>query len=236
MPAKHHARAIVITIDGPAGTGKSTVAHKLSKRLGLDFLDTGAMYRAAALVALERGLDPADGVALAKAVAQAGMHFDWTGDPPRLMLDHRDVSARIRDLDVSAIVSIVAAQPQVRQVLVEQQRKISQQHPRLVTEGRDQGSVVFPDAPVRFFLEADMQVRAERRAKQLRAAGKKVARQRVLEDIARRDRLDAGRADAPLTCPEGAIVISTGERSADEVVEEMERHVRRELPTAGFRS
>ena len=234
MPVNQNTQAIVITIDGPAGTGKSTVAHHLSKRLGLDFLDTGAMYRAAALVALERTIDPSDGKALAKAVEQSKMHFDWKSDPPRLMLDSRDVSARIRDLDVSGIVSIVAAQPQVRQVLVEHQRKISRQHRRLVTEGRDQGSVVFPDAPVRFFLEADVEVRAQRRARQLRAAGKNVEQEHVMEDIARRDQLDASRAEGPLICPEGAIIISTGHRSVDDVVNEMERHVRRELPSAGF--
>lgn len=236
MSVNENTQTIIITIDGPAGTGKSTVAHQLSKRLGLDFLDTGAMYRAAALVALENKIDPSDGVALATTVAKAGMHFDWTSDPPRLMLGERDVSEQIRDLEVSGIVSIVAAQPEVRQVLVQQQRKISRLHPRLVTEGRDQGSVVFPNAPVQFFLEADMAVRAERRAKQLRAAGKDVEHERVMEDIARRDELDASRADGPLTCPEGAIIISTGDRSIDAVVDEMEQHVRRVIPAASFNS
>jgi len=229
-------QAIVITIDGPAGTGKSTVAHHLARRLGLDFLDTGAMYRAAALVALEQNIEPTDGDALAEAVRQAKMHFDWSADPPRLMLDDRDVSDRIRDFDVSEVVSTVAAQAPVRQVLVEHQRRISRQHPRLVTEGRDQGSIVFPDAPVRFFLEAAPEVRAQRRIEQLRRAGKAVDEAQVMADITRRDQLDMSRTDGPLIRPEGAITIATSDRTVQQVVDEMEQHVRRELPNADFDS
>jgi len=167
-------QAVIITIDGPAGTGKSSVAHRLAERLGLEFLDTGAMYRGAAMIALDNGIAPDDGPALAAAVCRAGMQFVWTTDPPRLHLAGRNVSRRIRDLDVSEIVSIVAAQPPVREVLVEQQRAIAAAHPRLVTEGRDQGSVVFPQAPVKFYLDAPAEVRAERRIRQLVKAGKSV--------------------------------------------------------------
>lgn len=217
---------VIVTIDGPAGTGKSTVAHRLALRLGLEFLDTGAMYRAAALIALEHEIDPADGRTLAAAVGELDLHFDWTSDPPRTMLGGRDVTRRIRDLDVSGIVSTVAAQTELRRVMVQQQRDIAARHPRLVTEGRDQGSVVFPDASVRFFLHADVAVRAQRRIDQLSSAGQSIDRDRIVRDIKHRDRVDASRTDGPLVRPEGAIDIDSGDRTADEVVDVMERIVR----------
>lgn len=229
MTAAAGARKVIITIDGPAGTGKSTVAHQLAHRLGLEFLDTGAMYRAAALIALEERIDPNDGIALAVAVAEAEMHFDWKSNPPRLLLGSRDVSQRIREMEVSQIVSIVAAQPEVRRVLVEQQRRIAGQHPRLVSEGRDQGSVVFPDAVIRFYIDANIEVRAQRREAQLAAAGKNIDRARIWRDIAERDRLDAARADGPLVCPPGATIIDTTDRTAEQVVDEMEAIVREQL-------
>ncbi len=225
---------LIITIDGPAGTGKSTVAHLLARRLGLEFLDTGAMYRAAALIAIERGIDPDDGQALAAAVEEADMHFDWLEDPPRLMLGSREVTSRIRDMDVSSIVSQVAAQPEVRKVLVNKQRAIASRHPRLVSEGRDQGSIVFPSASVRFFLHAHVDVRAKRREQQLAEAGKPVDRQRIVADIRQRDLLDASRMDGPLVRPEGAIDIDTGDRTIEEVVSTMERIVREQVDRAEF--
>ncbi len=234
-PASSQLPPVVITIDGPAGTGKSTVAHLLAQRLGLEFLDTGAMYRTAALIALESGIEPDDGERLATAVAGANMHFDWRASPPALILGDRVVGPRVRDMDVSGIVSIVAAQRQVRQVLVEAQRRIAQQHPRLVSEGRDQGSVVFPDAPVRFFLTADAGVRADRRMAQLETSGKPVDRARVIRDIHERDLLDRTRPDGPLIRPPGAIDINTGDGDADYVVSRMEQVAREQLPQVKFR-
>lgn len=225
---------VIITIDGPAGTGKSTVAYLLAKRLGLEFLDTGAMYRAGALIALEQDIDPKNGPVLAAAITQADLHFDWRSDPPRLMIGGRDVINRIRDMDVSEIVSIVAAQAPVRHVFVQAQRKIAQQHPRLVSEGRDQGSVVFPDASVRFFLHADVEIRAGRRAAQLAAAGNLVDEDRIIRDIQERDRLDASRPDGPLVRPDGAIDMDTGSRTVVQVVDAVEEVVRARLPAAGF--
>lgn len=228
-------RPVIVTIDGPAGTGKSTVAHRLSERLGLEFLDTGAMYRAAAVVSIERGIDPADGAALAAAVRNSNLRFDWTTDPPRITLDGRDVSERIRELDVGGVVSVVAAQTQVRSVLVERQRKIAAEHPRLVTEGRDQGSVVFPDAALRFYLHADAAIRATRRAEQLARAGKRVDQDQVYNEIMERDRRDAGRSDGPLIRPEGAIDVDTGSRTIEQVVDVMEAIARESLPDADLR-
>jgi CMP/dCMP kinase len=146
------------------------------------------------------------------------------------------VRFRIRDLAVSQIVSIVAAQSALRRVLVHQQRRIAQKHQRLVSEGRDQGSVVFPDAAIRFYLHADVKIRADRRVAQLAAAGKVVDEARVVRDIEERDRLDASRIDGPLVRPAGAIDIDTSIRTIREVVDVMEQIARERLPSAVFRA
>ncbi len=220
---------VIITIDGPAGTGKSSVAQLLAQRLSLDYLDTGAMYRAVAVIALDQEIEPTNGSALAEAVQKIDLNFDWTRKPPALMLGERDVSRRIRDMDVSAIVSPVAAQSEVRKVLVMLQRRIARQHPRLISEGRDQGSAVFPDAPLRFYLDSDVTIRAQRRMRQLSAQGKTVDESEVLADIKNRDHIDSTRADDPLTCPDGAIVINTDDHSKLEVVDMLEAIVREKI-------
>lgn len=227
---------VIITIDGPAGTGKSTVAHRLALALGLEFLDTGAMYRAAALVAIDLDVAPDDGPALAAALGAMRLRFDWESDPPRTLLDERDVSARIREADVNDVVSIVAAQPAVREVLVNHQRAIASEHPRLVTEGRDQGSVVFPDAPLRIYLDADVAVRARRRQAQLASAGVTVDPAVVISGLRERDRIDSTRRDGPLTRPEGAVTVDTTHRSEDQVVERLVEIAREQLPEAGLGS
>jgi len=229
-------RRVVITIDGPAGTGKSTVAHRLARCLGLEFLDTGAMYRAAAVLAIESGIDTSGAATLAGMLDEAGLHFDWQLDPPGLMLGDRDVSARIRKPDVAGIVSTIASLKPVREILVALQRRIADAHPRLVTEGRDQGSVVFPDAPLRFYLDADLAVRAKRRGLQLEARGSSANAAEVMSAIHERDRMDSMRAEGPLRRPEGAIEIDTSELSIDEVVARLEKIARERLPDAGFAS
>ncbi len=218
---------IIITIDGPAGTGKSSVARALAKRLGLDFLDTGAMYRAAAAIALDYGIPITDADRLVETVKQADLHFDWSADPPTILAWGRSLSDRIRQPDVTAIVSPVAGIPALRQHMVAKQRIIAQQHPRLVSEGRDQGSVVFPDANVKFYLDASAQVRAMRRAQQLRAGGIPADEQQLLREIVERDRSDMSRSDGPLVRPEGGIVVDTSHLLFDEVVSELESIVRR---------
>ena len=219
----------IITIDGAAGTGKSSVASLLAKKIGAGCLDSGAMYRAVAVLAKDFDIDPKDGPTLATKVNDVGISFNWENDPPTVMLGERDVSERIRELDISGIVSSVAKQPEVRAVLMGQQRIIASSHPLLVTEGRDQGSVVFPEAVVRFFLEADLEERTKRRTKQLQESGKDVHPDVVAEDIKNRDRIDTTRSDGPLVCPEGAVVINTSAQSLKEVVEMMERIVNESL-------
>lgn len=216
----------VITIDGAAGTGKTTVARELAKRLGTECLDTGAMYRAIAVIAVDHGIDPEDGVALAAALEERGVRFDWEQEPPAILLGGKDVSQRIRDLDISSVVSIVAKHPEVRKVLVKQQRKIRDDRSMLVAEGRDQGSVVFPDAPVRFFLVADMDERTNRRVKQLRELGSEVEVETVQQDIQARDYIDSTREASPLICPDGAIRIDTSDKTIEEVTDIMEDAVR----------
>lgn len=217
---------IIITIDGPAGTGKSSVARDLARRLSLDFLDTGAMYRAAAAIAIDRGIPLSDEQGLCRAVEGADLHFDWSVDPPAILAWGKDLSGRIRDPDVTAIVSAVAGVAGLRRHMVAKQRVIARQHPRLVTEGRDQGSVAFPDASVKFYLDAAPEVRARRRFEQLRGAGVAADERALFREIVERDRSDMGRRDGPLVCPPGAVVVDTSALSRDGVVDELERVVR----------
>ena len=226
---------LVVTIDGPAGTGKSTVAHLLAERLGLEFLDTGAMYRAAALLAIEDRIAPEDGPRLAARLRMVGVSFDWSQDPPDIRLGGRSVASRIRDPDVNEVVSIVAAQPEVRRVMVEEQRAAAASHPRLVTEGRDQGSVVFPDAEVRFYLEADAGERARRRVEQLHAQGRPADLEGVVAGIRERDRIDSTRADSPLRVPDGAIRIDTSHLPQERVVALLKDAVESALPASILR-
>jgi len=217
---------LIVTLDGPAGSGKSTVARRLARRLGVEFLDTGAMYRGIAALCIENGVEPGDEPDTVVELAQAtALRFDWQTDPPRLYAGEHDVTDRLRDHDVTSRVSDVAAIAGVRDVLVNEQQHIGDEHPRLVTEGRDQGSVVFPEATVKFFLEASPEVRAERRYQQLKDAGKEADKQDILDNIISRDHKDASRKDGPLICPDDAHRIDTSEMSLGQVVELLETMV-----------
>jgi cytidylate kinase len=224
-------RRLIVTLDGPAGSGKSTVARRLAARLQLDFLDTGAMYRGITAKALDRGIDVADeAYAVIELARHAEIRFDWDVDPPALIINGINVTPRLRDRDVVEAVSEVAAMPAVRQVLVEAQRSIGADHPGLVTEGRDQGSVVFPNAEAKFYLDATPQVRAERRAAQLRGLGKHVELEALRESIVLRDRKDSSRKTGPLICPDDAERIDTSGMSLDDVVDLLEQRVAAKLP------
>jgi cytidylate kinase len=219
---------LIVTLDGPAGSGKSTVSRQLARRLGLEFLDTGAMYRGITAKALERGIDPiTEGYAVVELSRHNPVSFDWTHDPPLLLVAGVDVTPRLRDPDVTRSVSDVAALPGVRQVMVEAQQRIGRDHPRLVTEGRDQGSVVFPGADGKFYLDANPSIRAQRRAEQLRAAGRHADFEQIRTEIVARDSKDSTRADAPLICPEDAERIDTSDMTLDEVLVLLEARVRK---------
>ncbi|MBL9148513.1 MAG: (d)CMP kinase [Phycisphaerae bacterium] len=227
---------MIVTIDGPAGTGKSTVAFLLAERLGLEFLDTGAMYRALTLCALERGLAPNDEVAMTALADEIDLRFDFHTAPPVLLVNGRPVGERIRAEDVTGAVSIVASHPPVREALVRAQREIGREHPRLVTEGRDQGTVVFPDAELKVYLDARPDVRAHRRALQLRSKpGADLAaidETEILNAILARDRLDSTRATGRMRRPDDAVVVDTSELTTDEVVSELARLARERLREA----
>ena len=195
-------RPIVIAIDGPAGSGKSTLSRALAARLGIQRLDTGAMYRAVAWAVLQRQVDPTDADAVAD-VAQT-LAID-VGD--RVSADGTDITEAIRGVEVSATVSAVAANPAVRALMVERQRQWVASHGGGVVEGRDIGSVVLPDANLKLYLDASPDVRAARRSEE------------GAEAVARRDRLDSTRAASPLEVPDGARLIDTGAHSVEEIVE-----------------
>jgi cytidylate kinase len=228
-PALKPGERLIITIDGPAGTGKSSVARTLANRLGLEFLDTGAMYRAAAALAIDRGIPADDARAIVDSLEHAEIRFDWTTDPPTLLADGVSVMGRIRSQDVTAVVSPISGIPELRRIMVDMQRRIGEDHPRLVTEGRDQGSVVFPDADVKFYLFATPDVRARRRAEQLRELGQSADVERLKTEIIERDRSDSTRRDGPLSCPQGAIRVDTSDLTFEQVLSVLEEHVGAQL-------
>ena len=203
----------VIAIDGPAGSGKSTVARRLADRLGLDYLDTGAMYRAVTFAALRRGIDPAD-VEPVGRVARA-VELDVTRD--KVVVDGVDATIEIRGPEVSRAVSLVAANAGVREELVRRQREWAQARGGGVIEGRDIGSVVFPDAVLKAYLNARPDVRADRRAAEVTDLDYET----VAADMARRDALDQGRDTSPLRRADGAFELDTSDMSVDEIVDDL---------------
>jgi len=216
---------MIITIDGPAGSGKSTAARNLAKALDIAFLDTGATYRAVTFCAMQRGVDMADEQAMA-AVAQK---MDLTMQPGptglRVICDGEDISQAIRSDEVSRNVHYAARPPVVRQVLVELQQRMGRELGSFVTEGRDQGSVVFPDADIKFFLLASPEIRAQRRVEQRQSEGESADYQAVLAAIVKRDESDTGRAVGPLVKPAGAIEVDTSPRTQDQTLAELLKHV-----------
>lgn len=205
---------IVIAMDGPSGTGKSTVSRRLARRLGSRYLDTGAMYRAATLAVLRRGVDLADPAAIAAVVKQAHIEISTNPYKSAVALDGVPVEKEIRSGPVTSAVSVVSAVPAVRSQLVQAQRELIGAGD-IVVEGRDIGSVVWPAAVPKIFLTADADIRARRRAGELGAASDVAA---VAVDIERRDRLDSTRADSPLAKAEDAIEVNTTNLEIDEVV------------------
>ncbi|SRR5579875_129403 len=205
QPGRH-----IIAIDGPAGSGKSTVAKAVANRLGIAYLDTGAMYRAVAFTAIRRGVDPEDEALVAKIARELSLEVG-----ERVMVDGVDATIEIRSPEVTRAVSVVAANPGVRKELVRRQREWGEEHGPGVVEGRDIGTVVFPEAPVKVYLTASDEERAQRRSQEML----EMHYDEVAADIARRDHVDSTRAHAPLTVAPDAVVVDTTSRTVDQVVE-----------------
>jgi cytidylate kinase len=204
----------VIAIDGPAGSGKSTVGRAVAARLGLDYLDTGAMYRSVAFAAMRRQVDVSDADRVARVARDIELSMP---DDGTVVVDGADATIEIRGPEVTRAVSIVAANPVVRSELVSRQRDWARRHGGGVIEGRDIGSVVFPDAELKLYLDASPEVRAQRRAGEVTD----LDYERVAADLARRDAMDQGRESDPLLTAEGAVVVDTTHRSIDDLVEEI---------------
>ena len=210
--------SFVIAIDGPSGAGKSSTARAVAQRLGILFLDTGALYRALALRVLVLGVPLDDEAAVERCAREASIDLAGTPDDAHVLLDGQDVSREIRTPEVSELSSRLATLSGVRRQLVELQREFARRGP-VVAEGRDLGTVVFPGAQVKVFLDADLEARADRRTRELQARGIAVARQDVREDLRRRDERDQGRTDSPLRRADDARGVDTTGLSLDRQIE-----------------
>ena len=209
---------MIVAIDGPAGAGKSTVARAVARRLGVAYLDTGAMYRALTWLALERGVSPSDEPALIALARANPIEIEPTDDGDRVRVVGRDVTAQIRTPEVASRVSEVSAHAGVRaEVVAAQQALLSQGS--WVSDGRDVGTVVCPHADLKVFLTASLQERARRRRADLRARGVTMEEATVLEDVRRRDHADSTRSASPLRIAQGAVVIDSSELDADAVAD-----------------
>lgn len=216
----------LVAIDGPAGAGKSTVSREVARRLGFTMIDTGALYRAVALAALRGGIAHDDEAGLEALLRKIELRLE----EDRIFLDGEDVSREIRTPEISLGASRVSTVPAVRAGLLRLQRKLGRAAPRgAVLEGRDIGTVIFPDADAKIFLTASVEQRAMRRTEELRARGEEVDYEEVLADQIRRDRRDSERSLAPLRPAEDAIVVDSSGRTIEEVVEEIVKTVRERI-------
>ncbi|WP_091512126.1 MULTISPECIES: (d)CMP kinase [Amycolatopsis] len=212
----------MVALDGPSGTGKTTVARKLAQRLSAGYLDTGAMYRVITLAVLRAGVDPADAAAVTAVAKDTEFSVGTDPERPSVALGAEDVSAAIRGNDINHAVSPVSAVPAVRELLVARQRRIIDEVLAvvggIVVEGRDIGTVVAPDAPLKVFLTASPEVRAARRSAQDTAAGRESSQADARASVDRRDRLDSSRAASPLRPAEDAVHLDTSELEIDQVI------------------
>jgi cytidylate kinase len=220
---------MIVTIDGTVGSGKSTAAAGLARRLGAAHLDTGAMYRALTLKALETGVNLEDAGALEAMAASSDVELDGGPGAQRIRLDGRDVTEAIRENRVSTHSHYVARTPGVRKVMVGKQRAFAERAGDVVAEGRDQGTVVFPHADVKFFLDADAEVRARRRQLELQERGEVRSFRQVLEEIQDRDRCDSTREASPLRAAPDAIRVDTTDLAIEQMIDALADEVRRRI-------
>ncbi len=220
MNFRAHSSKTIITIDGPAGAGKSTVSKQLAKRLGYLYLDTGAMYRAVAVRVREEGLDPNDETALEKLCQGLEISFQQAGEKQRVICQGNDVTEQIREPEIGWFASVVSTKEPVRRAMVDLQRKIGQMG-GIVAEGRDTGTVVFPEAPFKFYLDAQPMERVRRRHQELLAKGVQVAMGEVRKEVEMRDQQDTSRELAPLRPAPGAHLIDSTELEVSEIIEQM---------------
>jgi cytidylate kinase len=212
--------APVITIDGPGGSGKGTIAMRLAEKLGWHFLDSGALYRLVAVAAMDRGIDATEETALGQLARGLDVNFGISGDGMVILLDGNYITGRLRSEDVGVFASRIAVLPIVRAALVSRQRAF-RKDPGLVADGRDMGTVIFPDAKLKIFLTASAHARAERRYKQLKEKGESVNLSRLFRDIEKRDERDSSRAISPLKPADDAHVIDSTEMSIEEVLQKI---------------
>ena len=212
-------QGLIVAVDGPSGTGKSTTCRALAKRLDAKYVDTGAMYRVATLAVLRAGVDPADTAAVIEATANLPLEVSDDPDSTQVIFDGEDVSRVIREDEVTRTVSAVSAIPEVRQNLVELQRSLAAKAHRAIVEGRDIGTVVLADSPAKAFMTASAEVRAQRRHDQNLVAGIESDFDTVLADVERRDAADSSRATSPLRPAEDAVIVDTSDMTREEVLD-----------------
>ncbi len=217
---------LVITIDGPAASGKSTVARLLAERIGASFLDTGAMYRAVTVAAMQAGIDMSDEQKLLDVLEKSKFVFDIKSGTMTVSVNGVDVTEEIRRPEVTAKVHYVASAAKLREKLVEMQRQFAAKHAKIVTEGRDQGTVAFADADIKFFLTASRAERARRRFTELQASGEKVDFEQIQKSIDQRDKSDRDRMVGPLKPAADAVVIDTTDLTIDQVVQKLSGYVK----------
>jgi len=222
--------APVVTIDGPVGSGKGTISGRLAAKLGWNLLESGALYRLVALKAIAEGVQADDEAALAVLAEQLDASFAFDGEQRRICLDGREVTAELRSEQVSRMASQVAAVPAVRAALLARQRAF-RKPPGLLADGRDMGTVVFPDAPLKVFLTASVAERADRRYKQLKEKGESVNLSRLFREIEARDRRDSQRQVAPLKPAEDAVIIDSTDLSVEAVVQKVYELIEKSILT-----
>ena len=220
---------LVITIDGPAGSGKSTVAGLLAEKLGAGFLDTGAMYRAVTLAAMQAGVDMSNEDKLLGVLDETEFAFTVEQGKMKVLIDDVDVTERIRQHGVTANAHYVASAAKLRNKLVQMQKAFAAKQEKIVTEGRDQGTVAFPDADIKFFLTADLAERARRRQTQLRTNNNEASLEQIQTAIEERDKSDKSRAIGPLTPAADAIVVDTTDLSIEQVVEKLSSFIEKNV-------